>query len=84
MFAESQAWWAPTPGTTGGNDFGHVHIGACIPERDTVTGPTVVPVRVILHHNPGRLRDISMVFKTTNSEVTVAKLVPGIRTCPAR
>ncbi len=82
VFVESQAWWAPTPGTTGGNDFGHVHLGACIPERDTITGVTTIPVKVILHHNPGTLRDLSVVFKTTNSETTVAKLVPPRRTCP--
>jgi len=82
VFVESQAWWAPTPGTTGGNDFGHVHLGACIPERDTISAVTTIPVRVILHHNPGTLRDLSVVFKTTNSETTVAKLVPPRRTCP--
>jgi hypothetical protein len=82
VFVESQAWWAPNPGTTGGNNFGHVHLGACIPERDTISGPITIPVRVILHHNPGYLRDISVVHKTTNSEVTVAKLVPSVRRCP--
>lgn len=70
------------PGTSGGNNFGHVHVGACIPERDTITAPTTFPVRVILHHNPGYLQDVSLVYKTTNSEVTVAKLVPSIRRCP--
>lgn len=82
VFVESQAWWTPNPGTTGGNDFGHVHVGACIPERDVISSRTRIRVRVILHHNPGYLRDVSLVYKTTNSEVTVAKLVPSIRRCP--
>jgi len=82
VFAESQAWWKPNPGTSGGKDFGHVHIGACIPERDTLTENTTIPVTVILHENPGELEDISLVFKTTESEDTVAKIAPGLRTCP--
>jgi len=81
-FAESQAWWKPNPGTTGGKDFGHVHVGACIPDRDTLTADTTIPVTVILHENPGELQDISLVFKTATSETTVAEVPPGLRTCP--
>jgi hypothetical protein len=82
-FAESQAWWKPKPGTTGGKNFGHVHVGACIPERDTLSADTTIPVTVILHENPGTLQDISLVFKTDESETTVAKVAPGFRTCRA-
>jgi hypothetical protein len=82
LFVESQAWWTPAPGTTGGNDFGHVHVAACIPERDVLTANTTIPVTVTLHHNPGKLADLSLVFKTANSEQTVYKAAPGIRTCP--
>jgi hypothetical protein len=82
VFAEAQAWWKPNPGTTGGKDFGHVHVGACIPERNTLSADTTIPVTVILHENPGTLQDISLVFKTDESETTVAKVAPGFRTCP--
>jgi hypothetical protein len=81
VFTESQAWWTPNPGTTGGVNFGHIHVGACIPERDTLTANRTIPLRLIMHNNPGRLADISLVFKTTSQEVTVAKLVPSQRTC---
>ncbi len=83
VFAESQAWWSPAPGTTGGNDFGHVHVGACIPDRDVLSASTTIPLTLILHDNPGRLQDVSVVFKTNASETTVAKVVPSQRTCPA-
>ena len=34
VFAESQSWWKPAPGAPDtATDFGHVHLGACIPER---------------------------------------------------
>lgn len=82
VFAESQAWWSPNPAVPGGDNFGHVHVNACIPERDTISSLTTMPVNVILHHNPGTLRDISVVYKTTASETTVAKLVPPGRSCP--
>jgi hypothetical protein len=32
QFVENQTWWTPGPGQTGPNQ-GHVHLGACIPER---------------------------------------------------
>lgn len=82
VFVESQAWWAPAPGTTGGDDFGHIHVGACIPERDTLKSNTTIPIQLIMHHNPGKLLDVSVVFKTTKSETTVAKVAPSQRTCP--
>jgi hypothetical protein len=83
VYAESQAWWSPVPGTTGGTDFGHVHVGACIPERDTLTASTTLPVTVILHNNPGVVQDIGVVYRRDSSEKTVAKIAPTQRTCPA-
>ena len=38
LFVDSQAWWTQTPGTDG-SDFGHIHTGACIPERETPSAP---------------------------------------------
>lgn len=81
VFAESQAWWKPAPGTSGGVDFGHVHVGACIPERDVLTASTSIDLQLILHDNPGTLKDISVVFKTPASETTVYKAIPSQRTC---
>jgi hypothetical protein len=82
IYAESQAWWFPAPGTVGGKDYGHVHVGACIPERDTLAASTTLPVTVVLHNNPGVLQDVGVVFKTASSETTVASVAPVQRTCP--
>jgi hypothetical protein len=82
VFAEAQAWWTKAPGASAtSNDFGHIHVGACVPERDTLTASTTIPVRVIMHGNPGTLLDMSVVFKGTDYETTVAKVVPAWRKC---
>lgn len=81
VFVETQAWWKPNPDTAGGVDFGHVHLGACIPERDALRTNTVIPLQLIMHGNPGTLRDISVVFKGKDQEETVAKVAPSQRTC---
>src|SRR6266571_4361209 len=52
VFSESQAWWTRFPGQTG-TDFGHVHEGACIPERDTLNHDFDIDLRLMLHDNPG-------------------------------
>lgn len=82
VFAESQAWWQPAPGAPAGtNNFGHVHLGACIPERDVLASPTSVRLRLIMHENPGRLDDISVVLKGTDYEITTAEVAPVKRRC---
>jgi len=54
VFLETQAWWTPTPGTTGKNDFGHLHLGTCFPYKQTLTGKVDFDIRVTMHHNPGK------------------------------
>lgn len=83
VYAEAQSWWRKAPGAPpSATDFGHLHVGACIPERDTVRSDTTVPITVTMHHTPGRLLDISVVYKGRDSEETVAKVKPSRRTCP--
>ncbi len=82
QFVDAQSWWTTTPGK-GGSDFGHVHVGGCIPERETLTGTVPLDIRVVLHNNPGKLLPVSVVVKTTASETTIAKLaVPSGFSCP--
>ena len=82
VFAESQAWWKPSRGASDdATDFGHVHVGACIPERDVLRSRTRIPVRLIMHENPGRLADVSVVLKGTDYEITVDKIAPTRRRC---
>jgi len=74
QFVEAQAWWLNDPdrGFNGG-DRGHAHMGACIPERERVSGTVPFDVRIVMHDNPGILTDLSAVFKTRSTETTVAR-----------
>jgi len=71
-FVDSQAWWSRTPGASG-TDFGHLHVGGCLPERETIRRTQRLDIRVVMHHNPGRLRYVSLVLKGREYEDTVAK-----------
>ena len=73
-FVESQAWWMPTRAGQTGDDFGHVHAGLCIPERETHSKSIPLDIRVILHDNPGKLLYVSIVVKGQSYETTVQKL----------
>jgi hypothetical protein len=81
QFVESQAWWTRTPGRSG-TDFGHLHLGACIPERERMRRPQRLDVRVMMHHNPGRMKYVSLVVKGREYERTVAKRRLDGFTCP--
>jgi hypothetical protein len=75
---ENQAWWKPAAdqAETPDSDHGHVHMGACIPERERLVGSSsalTIPVRLILHDNPGTFNYVSLVFKSPSTEVTVQK-----------
>ena len=81
QFVENQTWWTPGPGQTGPNQ-GHVHLGACIPERETLNANFTMHVRVVMHDNPGKGNYVSMVFKGPSYETTVQKLSVDGMTCP--
>jgi hypothetical protein len=97
QFVESQGWWVPGRGqaVTPDSNHGHVHAGACIPERETlnaaVTPNVSFNVRVMLHNNPTTSTNAgsfyaALVFKGTNYETTVQKqslvgLAPCAGTC---
>jgi hypothetical protein len=76
QFVDTQGWWMPDidQANNSKTNHGHVHLGACIPERETISsGNLTVNVRVILHDNPGKANYVSMVFLTSNSETVVQK-----------
>jgi Bacterial Ig domain len=74
-FADAQAWWMPTRSAQTGQNLGHVHVGSCIPERESISEGTIpIDIRVILHNNPGTLMYVGVVVKGTKYEKTVAKL----------
>ena len=71
VFMESQTWWLRTPGKTG-TDFGHVHLGACMPSEQVVRGTVGLDIRVIMHASHGATFDrIEPVAKTDSQETTL-------------
>lgn len=44
---EIQSWWMPA--------YGHVHTGAMLPFAKEVSGVLSLPVRIVMHDNPGKL-----------------------------
>lgn len=81
QFVDAQSWWTQTPGKTGDN-FGHLHLGACLPEREQLASVYAMPVRVIMHKNPGKFLHLSLVLKGTDYETTVAKYYLPDFSCP--
>lgn len=86
QFVDSQSWWRTTAGQSG-SDFGHAHVGACIPEREQMQGDTIpLDIRLVLHDNPAKLTTqypgLSIVLKGKTQETTIKKQnYPGW-TCP--
>ncbi len=90
-FVDAQSWWLPTEGATpSGTNHGHIHVGACVPERETVTGPFTLDIRMILHDpglqkvNTGKTSTpyVSVVMKSSSAEKTQSKLYQTGWTCP--
>ena len=76
QFVDAQSWWMPDADQANNSvtNNGHVHLGACIPERETISsGNFTVNVRVVLHDNPGTADYVSMVFLTSSGETAVQK-----------
>lgn len=71
IFLENQAWWQPT--ISGTENFGHIHSGACVPRTHypdgtevKISGTLQIPIRTMLHDNPGLLR-YSRIHLTTSA-----------------
>jgi hypothetical protein len=89
QFIDAQSWWVPTPGQNG-TDHGHVHVGACIPEGETITGSFRLNIRMVLH-DPGAQKvypvggahppSASIVLKDDTIETTPYKLEESGWTC---
>jgi hypothetical protein len=81
QFIDSQSWWRPIEGQNG-TDHGHIHVGACIPERQTMTGNFTLNIRMMAH-DVGAVKVYSgttsvpytsVVLKDDNIEKTQTKL----------
>ena len=82
IFVESQSWWMQTPGANG-TDFGHMHLGACMPYDQTLTGIVGIDVRIILHDNPGTFDYLNPVLVSNSQELSLPHVLTlnGF-TCP--
>jgi hypothetical protein len=80
-FLESQTWWLTTPGQTG-TDFGHMHVGACLPDRQHVSGVIGIDVRIILHDNPGTFDYFNPVLVSDTQELSLPHVPILGLTCP--
>jgi hypothetical protein len=82
VFTEAQAWWTTTPGAAG-TSFGHLHVGACMPYKQPVSGVVTINVRIIMHDNPGEFLYLNPVLKTDTQELSLEKnfSLQGL-TCP--
>jgi hypothetical protein len=90
QFVDAQSWWTTTPGQSG-TDHGHIHVGACIPERETITGSFALNIRMVLH-DPGEQKVYStgsnnppytsIVLKDDRIETSSYKLYEAGWTCP--
>jgi hypothetical protein len=80
--SEGQSWWwQPSFGGDPEYNARHLHVGGCIPHRTTTLSGTVpFTVTVKMHHNPGKVYYVAVVFKTDSME-TSYKVDPGW-TCP--
>jgi hypothetical protein len=64
QFVDAQSWWLQTP-LQQGEDFGHVHVGTCIPEREEMGRSRFqLDVRIIMHDNPGLFQRVTLVTRS--------------------
>lgn len=68
VWLESQDWWSPIPELGG---LGHMHMGMCFPQGQTVAGVVAFDVRVVLHHNAGTLVRIKMQDDNSNEHIVL-------------
>lgn len=67
-----------TPGKTG-TEFGHLHVGTCVPYKQIVSGVLTFDVRLILHDNPGTFDYLNPVLKTDSQEISLPHVTSGVQ-----
>lgn len=66
---ELQAWWMPA--------YGHIHAAVMIPFGQAISGVVQVPVRIVMHNNPGQL----FMLRVDDEQSTRIKMPLDLR-CP--
>jgi hypothetical protein len=73
-----QVWWSDDDGS----GFGHIHGDMVLPVGQKISGRLDVPVRVVFHNNPSRLRKVELVMLDHDGDrVTLGEVKPD-KTCP--
>jgi hypothetical protein len=68
QFVEAQSWWADVSGTP----VSHAHVGACVPEWETLRGTSIpIDVRMVMHDNPGEFSTLRITVKGDGYEKNV-------------
>jgi hypothetical protein len=68
QFVEAQSWWDDVSGTP----VSHAHVGACVPEWETLRGASVpLDVRMVMHENPGEFSTLRITVKGDGYEKNV-------------
>lgn len=68
---EMQAWWQPA--------YGHVHTGIMLPFAKEVAGTLALPVRIVMHMNPGKLNHFAI---TDQNAKVLVRVDMKDQTCP--
>ena len=83
IFLENQSWWEPQPGPAshpGTGKQGHIHVGACFPLYQKLSGSTLhLDVNVKLHNIPGTPSKLRFTAYQTNTWIVTPNnaLVPA-------
>jgi len=78
LFVDAQSWWKQ-PGDL---ETRHLHIGACIPERETLRGTIHIDAKIQLHANPGTVYYVAIAWETgASGDHTYFSRNPGWK-CP--
>jgi hypothetical protein len=73
-----QTWWSDDDGS----GFGHIHGDMVLPLGREISGRLDVPVRVVFHNNPSRLRKVELVMLDHDGDrITLGEVKPNL-TCP--
>lgn len=77
QFVDGQSWWTQA----GDLEPRHLHVGACIPEREQLSGTIHFDVKVQLHANPGKVTYVALVWEGPSGDTTYQSVNPAW-TCP--
>jgi len=76
-FVDGQSWWKQASDV----EARHLHLGACIPEREQLSGTIHIDAKTQMHANPGQVTYVAIVWESPGGDHTYTSSNPGW-TCP--